>query len=162
MDGTTTLKTQYVCGFMFDQDAKHVALIRKERPAWQRGKLNGIGGKVEPNEGIVTAMAREFMEETGQLTRNGNWSYFCLLEGDNFLVPFFAVKTLDSLADLKSTTDEEVKILHVDDHCIVHSSTALPNLKWLVPMALQSFEVPFFAHVVEGRNDGLDENGYDK
>jgi hypothetical protein len=38
---------EYVCGFMFANDFTEVALIRKNKPEWQRGKLNGIGGKVE-------------------------------------------------------------------------------------------------------------------
>ena len=37
--------TKYVVGFMFSPDKQFVALIRKNRPEWQAGKLNGIAGK---------------------------------------------------------------------------------------------------------------------
>ena len=36
--------TGYACGFLFSDDRRHVVLIRKRRPAWQAGKLNGVGG----------------------------------------------------------------------------------------------------------------------
>lgn len=59
----------YVVGFMFAVDhhgvAHHVALLRKARPDWQAGKLNGVGGEVEPGETIDDAMRREGFEETG-------------------------------------------------------------------------------------------------
>ena len=38
--------TEYVVGFMLSIDGEDVALIRKERPAWQKGRLNGIGGHI--------------------------------------------------------------------------------------------------------------------
>jgi 8-oxo-dGTP diphosphatase len=38
---------RYVLGFMFSSDHSEVALIRKRKPEWQRGKLNGIGGKCD-------------------------------------------------------------------------------------------------------------------
>jgi len=57
-------KHRYVLGFMFDRDYAEVALILKNRPAWQAGKWNGIGGKIEGDETPHAAMVREFTEET--------------------------------------------------------------------------------------------------
>lgn len=37
----------YVCGFMCSYDLTRFLLIRKTHPEWQKGKLNGIGGKIE-------------------------------------------------------------------------------------------------------------------
>ena len=37
---------EYVCGLLFSVDRTRVLLIRKRRPAWQAGRLNGVGGKV--------------------------------------------------------------------------------------------------------------------
>src|SRR5258708_364006 len=37
----------YVCGFMMSYDLMQFLLIRKTHPDWQKGKLNGIGGKIE-------------------------------------------------------------------------------------------------------------------
>lgn len=51
--------THYVAGFMFNEDRTRVALIEKQKPDWQRGKLNGIGGKIEDDESPVEAMTSE-------------------------------------------------------------------------------------------------------
>ena len=56
---------EYVVGYCFSPDMGQVALIMKAKPAWQAGKLNGAGGKVEPGETAHQAMAREFDEEAG-------------------------------------------------------------------------------------------------
>lgn len=53
----------YTLTFAFHD--KYVLLIRKAKPDWQAGLLNGIGGKVEFGEGILQATRREFYEETG-------------------------------------------------------------------------------------------------
>lgn len=57
----------YVCGFLICRTSQTnwVALIRKARPSWQAGRLNGIGGSIEPGETALSAMRREFEEEAG-------------------------------------------------------------------------------------------------
>ena len=63
--------TQYCLGFGYYNDC--VVLIKKERPKWQKGFLNGVGGKLEKNETALEAMIREFFEETGQMTTADQW-----------------------------------------------------------------------------------------
>jgi len=36
--------TEYVLGFLMDN--YRVVLIEKQRPAWQKGLLNGVGGHI--------------------------------------------------------------------------------------------------------------------
>lgn len=72
--------TLAVCGFAFSADRHQVALVRKLRPAFQAGLLNGIGGKIEPGERPVSAMVREFREETGYLTKPRDWQRFLVLD----------------------------------------------------------------------------------
>lgn len=50
---------------LFDEPLQNVLLIRKNRPQWQAGKMNGVGGKVEPGETPQGAAPRELFEETG-------------------------------------------------------------------------------------------------
>lgn len=119
----------YVAGFMYSQNGKEVALIIKLKPEWQRGKLNGIGGKIEEGESPDNAMMREFEEETGFWT-NG-WRCFCVLKGDFGKVYFYTNK--GDLSKLKSMEEEQVEI-H-DTHEIVNLTT-VPNLLWLVPMGI--------------------------
>lgn len=59
--------TKYCLGFVFDTKNEAVLLQRKTEPIWQRGKYNGIGAKIEPDDPSPTfAMNRESKEETGQ------------------------------------------------------------------------------------------------
>lgn len=60
---------RYVVGYCFSPDFDAVALIEKIKPTWQKGKLNGIGGKIEPGEAPVEAMRREFGEEATAVIR---------------------------------------------------------------------------------------------
>lgn len=39
--------TQYCLGFAFTDHDNFVILIRKNKPAWQKGLLNGVGGESE-------------------------------------------------------------------------------------------------------------------
>src|SRR5690349_19642349 len=72
--------TRYVAVFPFHQ--YKVLLIEKDRPAWMRGRLNGVGGHVEPDDdSYVEAMRREFEEETGWLF--WEWEHFATLCGDD-------------------------------------------------------------------------------
>ena len=53
---------RYVLGFAFDPRMDRVMLIKKTRPAWQAGRLNGIGGHIEQDELSCEAMRREFSQ----------------------------------------------------------------------------------------------------
>jgi 8-oxo-dGTP pyrophosphatase MutT (NUDIX family) len=94
----------YSLGFLFSDNLKHVVLIRKARPAFQKGKLNGVGGKIEPGESHVSAMIREFREETGHEHRD--WSYLRSFKVPNtFVHVFYGVGDIDKC---KAPTDENV------------------------------------------------------
>ena len=56
---------EYVVTFLFTPDFKNVWLIEKQKPEWQKGCLNGIGGKIEENELPIQAANRELFEESG-------------------------------------------------------------------------------------------------
>lgn len=129
--------TEYALGFAFDlpEDVAYgdmstqVGLIRKARPEWQAGYLNGIGGHVEEGETPHQAMVREFKEETGLLVPR--WSGVSVLSNDHFTMSVF--KAFDvPLSDMKTLTDEEVGIYRAYDL----QSDVLFNLRWLIPLAL--------------------------
>ena len=127
--------TEYVAGFLLDTHGTTVVLIKKNKPAWQAGKFNGVGGKIEETDASpYDAMAREFKEETGVNISPGRWRKLAVLSvGDEARIHFFSCR-VDSLLTLTQTTDEEVGWHDVDD--MLGSSLVLPNLKWLIPMAL--------------------------
>lgn len=130
----------YVVGFLFSEDLRHVALIRKNRPAWQAGKYNGVGGKIEPfDSSSLAAMTREFFEETGVEVPQHEWNHFLTMHGGSdaahpeskraFEIDFFRSAS-NKIWQVTSKTDEPVAIFESD----VLPET-VPNLKFLVPMA---------------------------
>lgn len=123
---------KYVVGFMFSASKNYVVLIKKNRPAWQKGFLNGVGGKIEPGESPESAMVREFYEETGVNTVKTDWNEFAVMEGDHAKIHVFKAISNDACAMADTKTDEIVDVFNVWD---VPNLKIVPNLKWLVPMA---------------------------
>ena len=123
---------------MFDDFGERVVLIRKNRPEWQVGKANGVGGKVEPGELPMAAMVREFREETGVETTSFDWENFAVMTGTDFHdfeIAFYRGYSSLFLASAKTKTDEAIEIWETDAISI-NAMDPVPNLKWLVPMAL--------------------------
>lgn len=125
---------QYVLGFAFNPQLTEVVLIEKNKPDWQKGFLNGVGGKVEEGETDFEAMVREFEEETG--IRTEEWKYFCRMVGDwrldmDWDVHCYAC-VLPDIGSIKTTTDEIVGIYKV----LRLPENTLPSVRYLVPMAL--------------------------
>lgn len=143
--GTVKGKKHYVVGFLFDYRRELVTLIEKTKPDWQRGKLNGVGGKVEIGEAAYDAMVREFWEETG--TSVEDWQHFGVLSGQHSYIDVYRSFSMDPIGYLYSdterydqgiiypttTTEEEVRVHAVKD---LQKLPTIPNLQWLIPMAL--------------------------
>lgn len=89
-----SVEKHYVLGFAFNNAVDHVVLIHKNRPQWQAGKINGIGGKVEPGEIPIFSMQREFYEETGIETVFHDWKQFAMLEFKKRCHGWYCVCTL--------------------------------------------------------------------
>ena len=125
---------KYVVGFVID-DNYDVVLIRKNRPAWQAGFLNGVGGKVEDGEHYLFAMKREFMEETG--VSFDDWKYMGELreKDEDYVLHVFGgfVDSIDDLGVL-SMTDEKIEVHNIKDLCT--DDQILPSAMWLIHMAL--------------------------
>ena len=120
--------TNYVAGFLFSTSGKQVALIQKTKPDWQKGKLNGIGGKIEEGETPLEAIRREFQEETGANVME--WRQFVEMRWRDAVIHFFVAHGDHGLT---SITEEIVGWYDVD---FLFNAPTLPNLRWLVPMAL--------------------------
>lgn len=123
---------KYTLAFLFDYSLESVALIRKQRPAWQRGKSNGIGGHIKPGETPNEACAREFAEETGVHLAPEHWFEFAEMTGPDFVVHCFTAGCAPRLARVASMTDEKVSVVDVAD---IGNHNIIPNLFWLIPMA---------------------------
>ena len=120
---------EYVVGLAFNGEADRVALIRKNRPSWQAGKLNGIGGKVEPGESALQALEREFAEETGVTLAAHKWQQIAQAQDDERRIIYFRCFD-DAMLRVTSRTDEIVDVFSVLDPAI--RSEGLADLPVLV------------------------------
>lgn len=126
----------YVLGFLIDNNKENVILIRKTKPTWQAGALNGVGGKIEDNEYPKDAMVREFFEETGASIIN--WENYCTMS-----IRDFSIHCYYSFADQKilnqcfsKTFDEngeKVGQYKIND-IINRKEIIIDNLPWLLSM----------------------------
>lgn len=122
----------YVAGFLFDVKREEVALVIKKKPDWQKGKANGIGGKVEPTDkSIHHAMEREFKEETGVSIPHSDWDNYATIKGEDYICHFF--RAFDNVIAYVETTEEEITTINVD---ALDTLSHIPNLRWLIPLAL--------------------------
>jgi 8-oxo-dGTP diphosphatase len=126
-------ETRYALGFLFDAAAEHVLLIRKRRPAWMSGLLNGIGGKLEPGEIAAAAMEREMREEAGVLIPAETWKRVVRLRFPDAWVDVFADRG-PAFREAATQADEElVRRSVLSIRC--GAAELVPNLAYLVPLA---------------------------
>lgn len=134
---------EYACGFLFNPERTHVLLIRKRRPAWQAGRLNGLGGKIEPGETPAEAMRREFREEAG--VEIASWQHALTLSGADdggsgrgWAGHFF--RAFGDLSTVRAMTDEPLEVHPARSP----PDDVIPNLRWIIPLLLDD-------EAVEGR-----------
>ena len=122
----------YALGFLFDEYEDKVLLIHKTHPDWQKGKLNGIGGKVEESESFGDAMRREFFEETG--CRVDNRRMFCEMSYPNGvrIVCFYSTQLIGVHKWDKEKYPETPEWFGISE---IHHLDVIDNLKWLIPIS---------------------------
>lgn len=129
------MQIDYVVGFLFSEDKKNVLLVEKIKPLWQKGKLNGVGGKIEKNEFASDAMCREFQEETG-IDSLILWQIYAKLYTPG-IFSLFVYKAFDDVIWKTNEVNDVGEKLHI--RFIPGISWEEPkifNLNWLIPLAL--------------------------
>lgn len=123
---------RYVMGFMFDYGEQTVVLLRKDHPDWQAGRLNGVGGLAEDHESLAAAMTREGEEE---VQRGMEWERFATLNGDGFVMGCFRVAIKDFHPPPENDVGETLE-RHSVSNIIRGEQQIVPNVRWLLPMAI--------------------------
>lgn len=125
---------QYVVGLPFNRSFSNIILIRKNRPDWQAGMLNGIGGKIEAGEMPLDAMVRECQEEAGIVIPAAWWRCACVLTDTALAwrVNFYYCGA-DAIYSYKTMTDEAVRLYAVDR--VLRDPSLMPNLRVFIPLA---------------------------
>jgi 8-oxo-dGTP diphosphatase len=123
---------------------ERVLLVKKARPTSQFGKLNGIGGKIEPGEDVYTAMEREAEEEAGITPGQVNWHLFGEMSFRQSGARVFLFSGRDPGCDgcLCAWTPEQ-KTEPIEWVDVTMWGRMMPNLRWLLPMAMGYEFSPF-------------------
>ena len=114
-------------------DMLSTLLVLKNAPAWQVGKLNLPGGKIEEGESPLQAAIRELKEETGydplQQPELMGW-----IEDNNSIIYCLDVR-ISSLAGPPTPREEETEIVdwyRIED--LMQDSRLIPNLRVIIPL----------------------------
>jgi 8-oxo-dGTP diphosphatase len=142
-----------VVGLCFSEDLTRVVLIKKERPDWQKGLLNGVGGKLEKGETPLTAIIREFEEEAGVKTTPEDWQQFAQMKGAGWQVTYFRCFNNAYVDSVKTKTDETVVVSEVSFDML--SDLGVSNLHWLVGLALDD-DQPRISTTITYRPENFD------
>lgn len=134
-----TIKSRHLASF----EELRVLGILKNRPEWQAGRWNGIGGKIEPGEWPIDAMCRETKQETGLDIPASAFSLICRLHSmtpsDPYSVVYFYKawhdgEALEEVSNSGGPTDELCRLVSIGvitaDNAHVHY-----NLRWILQMA---------------------------
>lgn len=129
---------KYTIGVYFNPTFREVVLMNKNRPEWQKGKINAPGGKVETFEELDECIVREFLEECCLITSESDWKHIGILYNSNlnYTVDIFTAIQKEQHGILQTGEDQKV---------FWHSTTNFPNntitnLKWIVPFALNFWD----------------------
>lgn len=139
----------FVLAFLFTTDRRRVVLMRRTRPAWQAGRVNALGGKVEPDESPVDAARREVREEAG--VDVAAWEEF--LVWDDAQYRLHAVRAVAAEAEaVRTMEDQEVFLAPVE----ALPAEVIENLRWLIPLALdRDVATPVFVRSADPEGSGL-------
>jgi 8-oxo-dGTP diphosphatase len=138
---------EYVLVLPFSDDRTSLLLVRKEKgPAILKGLWNGVGGKIEPDEAPIHAAVREFSEETGMVIHESILRRLTTLWCDNTKIHVFYCFIPLPISSLPVANDVgEVFGLHrISSFTLGDASAknAVPNLLWMIPLALQGSTAP--------------------
>lgn len=129
---------KYTLGFIFDTSLQHVLLIHKLAPDWQRGYLNGIGGKLEEGETSIDCIVREVQEESALHIPAADWTYLGNMHADQWVVDMYTAIYRGNLIDARKNDKEEVEWVETNKLPV----NSISNLSWLIPFARYKLQNP--------------------
>jgi 8-oxo-dGTP diphosphatase len=141
----------YVHALLFTADAREVVLVRKTRPAWQAGRVNALGGKLQSGEALLDAARREVREEAGVDVEC--WEEFLVWDDPEYRLR--AVRAFDDAARAaRKAEDQEVFLANVHGLPL----EVVDNLRWIIPLALdRDVAIPIEVTSANPSGSGLTE-----
>ena len=130
----------YDINFNIQQQKQYVLLVHKNRPAWQAGCYNLLGGKIEPNETPYQAAIRELKEESGLDPVNTDSLPESTEPAGMVINPYSLIYCFSIPVDHRQPIcPRAVETESVQWHCwqeIQHSKLLMPNLRIIVPLMI--------------------------
>lgn len=132
-------KHKYVLNAIFSRDMDKVLVIKKNRPEWQSGKFNLIGGRVEDTDkSTAHAVIRETKEECGIDISEADIYYSGTLlsssDEEEHEVECFVTIT-DEIYNSTTTTDELVYMLSMEELGNLSREILLETLMPIIEMS---------------------------
>ena len=142
---------EYVLALLFTADGREVVLVRKTRPAWQAGRVNALGGKLNEGEDLLDAARREVREEAG--VDVARWEEFLVWHDAEYRLR--VVRAFDDAARVARTAeDQEVFLANVGGLPF----NVIDNLRWIIPLALdRDVAIPIAVNSANPAGSGLTE-----
>ncbi len=120
-------------GFAFTEDRGKVLLVKKSKPKWQAGKLNGVGGIVGDCEHANDAIARECGENTGLMLP---WRWYCTIEYPHTVLYAYRAFS-DNIREAMNIVGKQDPVVVMSVNILRTSSMHfVDDLSYLIPMAL--------------------------
>lgn len=129
---------RYVLGFVFIGNDKILLQLKNRGGDYLNGKLNGLGGKIEDGESELSAIAREYFEETGD-DRYLDWHKFSSIFYKNDVeLNVFTCNVSDDFYDniewsSQDSNAEKLFIFNLDD---IDWGSCVSNLEHMIKMIL--------------------------
>lgn len=146
----------FVLALLYSVDRRHVVLMRRTRPAWQAGRVNALGGRLQPGESAVAAARREVREECG--VDVAEWREVLVWEDAEYVM--HVMRGVSELA-LEARTIEDQEVFLADVRAL--PDNVIDNLRWLVPLALDAdVAFPIVVRSAAAEGSGLTERGRER
>lgn len=122
----------YTLGLIYNPKNTQILLQLKDKPDWQHGRYNGIGGKVEQNETPDHAMLRKGIEEIGV---EAAWTHKGQIKVNEHLIDLYKTNLSGTsiryaIKHAQRNTNETLDLSWIDQM----PENILSNLTYLVPM----------------------------
>ena len=146
-------------GYILSSDAQKVLMIHRNacRDDEHFGKYNGLGGKLEFNEDIVTGMKREISEEAGiectrmEMRGTVNWTGFGK-NGEDWFGFIFLIRTYTGIPFLRNKEGDLIWV----ELSKIHELPMWEGDKYFLPLVFDNNPLPFHGYMpyLKGRPKG--------
>lgn len=141
-------------------DGKYLFLVRSHASTVDAGRLNGVGGKLEPGENYLAAAVRETIEETGYLVMEKDCTFHGILkiEGgypEDWIVAFFSIEVPTQVVPKGMTIPEGQLVWLEPDQVLSSEYELVDDLRFLFPQVTAA-SITFFATAIVNNHENID------